>query len=31
MRDQGPDSDFTASIKPIEQIAGVIVGQVVPE
>jgi 3-hydroxyisobutyrate dehydrogenase-like beta-hydroxyacid dehydrogenase len=31
MREQGPDSDFTASIKPIEQIAGVIVGQVVPE
>jgi 3-hydroxyisobutyrate dehydrogenase-like beta-hydroxyacid dehydrogenase len=28
MRDQGPDSDFTAAIKPIEQAAGVIVGQV---
>jgi 3-hydroxyisobutyrate dehydrogenase-like beta-hydroxyacid dehydrogenase len=28
MRDQGPDSDFTAAIKPIEQAAGVIVGRV---
>jgi 3-hydroxyisobutyrate dehydrogenase-like beta-hydroxyacid dehydrogenase len=28
IRDQGPDSDFTASIKPIEQAAGVVVGQV---
>jgi 3-hydroxyisobutyrate dehydrogenase-like beta-hydroxyacid dehydrogenase len=26
MRDQGPDSDFTAAIKPIEEAAGVIVG-----
>jgi 3-hydroxyisobutyrate dehydrogenase-like beta-hydroxyacid dehydrogenase len=31
MRDQGPDSDFTAAIKPIEQAAGVVVGQTVPE
>jgi 3-hydroxyisobutyrate dehydrogenase-like beta-hydroxyacid dehydrogenase len=31
MRDQGPDSDFTAAIKPIEQAAGVVVGQAVPE
>jgi 3-hydroxyisobutyrate dehydrogenase-like beta-hydroxyacid dehydrogenase len=31
MRDQGPDSDFTAAIKPIEQAAGVIVGQAVAE
>jgi 3-hydroxyisobutyrate dehydrogenase-like beta-hydroxyacid dehydrogenase len=30
MRDQGPDSDFTAAIKPIEHAAGVIVGQVAP-
>jgi 3-hydroxyisobutyrate dehydrogenase-like beta-hydroxyacid dehydrogenase len=30
MRDQGPDSDFTTAIKPIEQVAGVIVGQAVP-
>jgi 3-hydroxyisobutyrate dehydrogenase-like beta-hydroxyacid dehydrogenase len=30
MRDQGPDSDFTAAIKPIEQAAGVVVGQAVP-
>jgi 3-hydroxyisobutyrate dehydrogenase-like beta-hydroxyacid dehydrogenase len=29
MRDQGPDSDFTAAIKPIEQVAGVVVGQAV--
>ena len=29
MRDQGPDSDFTAAIKPIEEAAGVIVGQAV--
>jgi 3-hydroxyisobutyrate dehydrogenase-like beta-hydroxyacid dehydrogenase len=29
MRDQGPDSDFTAAIKPIEQTAGVVVGQAV--
>jgi 3-hydroxyisobutyrate dehydrogenase-like beta-hydroxyacid dehydrogenase len=29
MRDQGPDSDFTSVIKPIEQAAGVIVGQAV--
>src|SRR6516164_11760188 len=28
-RDQGPDSDFTAAIKPIEQVAGVVVGQAV--
>jgi 3-hydroxyisobutyrate dehydrogenase-like beta-hydroxyacid dehydrogenase len=28
MRDQGSDSDFTAAIKPIEQAAGVVVGQV---
>jgi 3-hydroxyisobutyrate dehydrogenase-like beta-hydroxyacid dehydrogenase len=28
-RDQGPDSDFTSVIKPIEQAAGVIVGQAV--
>jgi 3-hydroxyisobutyrate dehydrogenase-like beta-hydroxyacid dehydrogenase len=28
MRDQGPDSDFTAAIKPIEQVAGVVVGHV---
>jgi 3-hydroxyisobutyrate dehydrogenase-like beta-hydroxyacid dehydrogenase len=27
--DQGPDSDFTTAIKPIEQVAGVVVGQVV--
>ena len=27
MREQGPDSDFTAAIKPIEQVAGVIVGK----
>jgi 3-hydroxyisobutyrate dehydrogenase-like beta-hydroxyacid dehydrogenase len=27
MREQGPDSDFTAAIKPIEQVAGVVVGQ----
>jgi 3-hydroxyisobutyrate dehydrogenase-like beta-hydroxyacid dehydrogenase len=27
VRDQGPDSDFTAAIKPIEQVAGVVVGQ----
>jgi 3-hydroxyisobutyrate dehydrogenase-like beta-hydroxyacid dehydrogenase len=27
MRDQGPDSDFTAAIKPIEQTAGVVVGR----
>jgi 3-hydroxyisobutyrate dehydrogenase-like beta-hydroxyacid dehydrogenase len=27
MRDQGPDSDFTTAIKPIEQAAGVVVGQ----
>jgi 3-hydroxyisobutyrate dehydrogenase-like beta-hydroxyacid dehydrogenase len=27
MRDQGPGSDFTAVIKPIEQAAGVVVGQ----
>jgi 3-hydroxyisobutyrate dehydrogenase-like beta-hydroxyacid dehydrogenase len=27
MRDQGPDSDFTAAIKPIEQAAGVIVSR----
>jgi 3-hydroxyisobutyrate dehydrogenase-like beta-hydroxyacid dehydrogenase len=27
IRDQGPDSDFTAAIKPIEQAAGVVVGQ----
>jgi 3-hydroxyisobutyrate dehydrogenase-like beta-hydroxyacid dehydrogenase len=31
MREQGPDSDFTAAIKPIEHIAGVVVGQAVPE
>ncbi len=30
MREQGPDSDFTAAIKPIEQAAGVIVGQAQP-
>jgi 3-hydroxyisobutyrate dehydrogenase-like beta-hydroxyacid dehydrogenase len=30
MRDQGPDSDFTAAIKPIEHAAGVIVGQAAP-
>jgi hypothetical protein len=29
MREQGPDSDFTAAIKPIEQVAGVVVGQAV--
>ena len=29
MRDQGPDSDFTTAIKPIEQVAGVVVGQAV--
>ena len=29
MRDQGPDSDFTAAIKPLEEAAGVIVGQAV--
>jgi 3-hydroxyisobutyrate dehydrogenase-like beta-hydroxyacid dehydrogenase len=29
MRDQGPDSDFTAAIKPIEEVAGVVVGQAV--
>jgi hypothetical protein len=29
MRDQGPDSDFTAAIKPIEQVAGVVVGRAV--
>jgi 3-hydroxyisobutyrate dehydrogenase-like beta-hydroxyacid dehydrogenase len=29
VRDQGPDSDFTAAIKPIEQVAGVVVGQAV--
>jgi 3-hydroxyisobutyrate dehydrogenase-like beta-hydroxyacid dehydrogenase len=28
LRDQGPDSDFTAAIKPIEHAAGVIVGHV---
>jgi 3-hydroxyisobutyrate dehydrogenase-like beta-hydroxyacid dehydrogenase len=28
-RDQGPDSDFTSVIKPIEEAAGVIVGQAV--
>jgi 3-hydroxyisobutyrate dehydrogenase-like beta-hydroxyacid dehydrogenase len=27
MRDEGPDSDFTAAIKPIERAAGVTVGQ----
>jgi 3-hydroxyisobutyrate dehydrogenase-like beta-hydroxyacid dehydrogenase len=27
MRDQGPESDFTAAIKPIERAAGVVVGQ----
>ena len=26
-RDQGPDSDFTSVIKPIEEAAGVVVGQ----
>jgi 3-hydroxyisobutyrate dehydrogenase-like beta-hydroxyacid dehydrogenase len=31
MREQGPDSDFTAAIKPIEHIAGVVVGQAVLE
>jgi len=31
MRDQGPESDFTASIKPIEQVAGVVVGQAVQQ
>jgi 3-hydroxyisobutyrate dehydrogenase-like beta-hydroxyacid dehydrogenase len=29
MREQGPDSDFTAAIKPIERVAGVVVGQAV--
>ena len=29
MRDQGPDSDFTTAIRPIEQVAGVVVGQAV--
>ena len=29
MRDQGPDSDFTTAIKPIERVAGVVVGQAV--
>jgi 3-hydroxyisobutyrate dehydrogenase-like beta-hydroxyacid dehydrogenase len=29
VRDQGPDSDFTAAIKPLEQAAGVVVGQAV--
>lgn len=28
MRDQGPDSDFTTAIKPIEQAAGITVGRV---
>jgi hypothetical protein len=28
MRDQGPESDFTAAIKPIEEAAGVVVGRV---
>jgi 3-hydroxyisobutyrate dehydrogenase-like beta-hydroxyacid dehydrogenase len=27
MRDQGPESDFTTAIKPLEQVAGVVVGQ----
>jgi 3-hydroxyisobutyrate dehydrogenase-like beta-hydroxyacid dehydrogenase len=27
VRDQGPESDFTAVIKPLEQAAGVVVGQ----
>jgi 3-hydroxyisobutyrate dehydrogenase-like beta-hydroxyacid dehydrogenase len=27
MRDQGPDSDFTAAIKPIEKVAGIVVGR----
>jgi 3-hydroxyisobutyrate dehydrogenase-like beta-hydroxyacid dehydrogenase len=31
MRDQGSDSDFTAAIKPIEQAAGVVVGQAVQQ
>lgn len=31
MRDEGPNSDFTAVIKPIEQAAGVIVGRTVPQ
>jgi hypothetical protein len=26
IRDQGPDSDFTEAIKPIEKAAGVVVG-----
>jgi len=26
IRDQGPESDFTAAIKPIEKAAGVVVG-----
>ena len=26
IKDQGPDSDFTAAIKPIEKAAGVVVG-----
>jgi hypothetical protein len=26
-RELGPDSDFTAAMKPIEQVAGVVVGQ----
>jgi 3-hydroxyisobutyrate dehydrogenase-like beta-hydroxyacid dehydrogenase len=29
VRDQGPESDFTAAIKPIEEIADVVVGQAV--